>query len=133
MQAEYIRLTDERRGQSVEDTDLPPLVADGWYLGATYALTGERNRRSGVELAARYETLGFGSRGADAHASTSARADAVLGNTDRAMTLGISWSMNRWVRLQANVVREDIQRPSMGPVPARPGFWSRAFRIQLTI
>ncbi len=31
LQAEYIRLTDERRGQSVEDGDLSPLLAHGWY------------------------------------------------------------------------------------------------------
>ena len=29
--SEYIRVTTERRGQSVEDTDLSPLLATGWY------------------------------------------------------------------------------------------------------
>jgi len=133
LQSEYIRLTDERRGQSVEDGDLSPLIGHGWYVSGTYALTGKRNRFGIVGLAARYETLSFASKGAKEEASTSARADAVLGNTDRATTIGVSWQVNRWIKVQANVIREDIQRPSMGPLPGRPAFWSRAFRLQLAI
>ena len=133
LQTEYIRLSDERRGQSVEDGDLSPLVAQGWYVSGTYALTRKRNRLGVVELAARYETLSFGSGGAEGERSTSARADAVLGNTDRATTIGVNWHVHRWVKVQANVIREDIQRPLMGPLPGRAAFWSRAFRIQLAI
>ena len=55
IQSEYIRLTDERRGQSVEDGDLSPLVADGWYVSGTYGFTRKRNRFGRVEAAARYE------------------------------------------------------------------------------
>ena len=65
--------------------------------------------------------------------STSARADAVLGNSDRVTTLGVNWHVNRWVKVQANLIREDIGRPSMGPLPERSSFWSRVFRLQLTL
>jgi phosphate-selective porin OprO/OprP len=133
LQSEYIRLTDERRGQSVEDGDLSPLLAQGWYASGTYALTRKRNRFGVIELAARYETLGFGSKGSAGEPSTSARADAVLGNTDRATTLGVNWHVNRWIKVQANVIREDIKRPTMGPLPDNAAFWSRVFRLQLTI
>jgi phosphate-selective porin OprO and OprP len=40
LKAEYTRVTTERREQSVEDTDLPPLVATGWYISSTYLVTG---------------------------------------------------------------------------------------------
>jgi phosphate-selective porin OprO/OprP len=133
LQAEYIRLTDERRGQSVEDGDLSPLLAQGWYVSGTCALTRKRNRFGVVEVAARYETLGFGSKGSAGEPSTSARADVVLGNSDGAATLGVSWQVNRWVKVQANVIREDIERPSMGPLPDNAAFWSRVFRLQLTL
>jgi phosphate-selective porin OprO and OprP len=133
VQSEYIRLTDERRGQSVEDSDLSPLVAQGWYISGTYALTRKRNRYGRIEAAARFETLSFGSRGNAHDRSTSARADAILGNVDRALTLGANWHVNRWVKVQANLIREDIGRPSMGPMPERASFWSRAFRLQLTL
>ena len=133
LQTEYIRLTDERRGQSVEDDDLSPLLAHGWYVSGTYALTRKRNRVGVVELAGRYETLSFGSTGSRGEPSTSARADVVLGNAHRATTAGVNWQINRWIKVQANVIREDIKRPSMGPIPEHAGFWSRVFRLQLAI
>lgn len=133
IQSEYIRLTDQRRGQSVEGGDLSPLIAHGWYLSGTYGITGKRNRYGRVEAAVRYETLSFGSTGGSGERSTSARADAVLGNVDRVTTFGANWQVNRWVKLQANLIHEGIGRPAMGPAPQRPGFWSRAFRLQLTL
>jgi len=133
IQSEYIRLTDERRGQSVEDGDLSPLLAHGWYVSGTYSLTRKRNRYGRIQAAARYETLSFGSRGSAGQPSTSSRADAVLGNIDRVTTLGVNWHVNRWVKVQANLIREDIGRPAMGPMPERSSFWSRAFRLQLTL
>lgn len=132
LQSEYIRLSDERRGQSVEDTDLSPLVAHGWYVSGTYALTRKRNRAGRLEAAARYETLHFGS-GGSGEPSTSVRADNVLGNIDRVTTLGVNWEPNRWVKVQANLIREAIGRPSMGPRPDRAAFWSRVFRLQLSL
>jgi phosphate-selective porin len=84
-------------------------------------------------VAARYETLGFGSRMQGEMPSTSARAIAVLGNSDRVTTLGGNWHVNRWIKVQANLIREDIGRPSMGPRPEHSSFWSRAIRLQLTL
>jgi phosphate-selective porin OprO/OprP len=133
IQSEYIRLTDERRGQSVEDGDLSPLLAHGWYVSGTYAVTRKRNRYGRIEAAVRYETLSFGSKGHAGEPSKCPRADAVLGNIDRVTTLGVNWHVNRWVKVQANLIREDIGRPAMGPLPERSSFWSRAFRLQLTL
>ncbi len=132
VQSEYIRLTDERRGQSVEGGDLSPLVAQGWYVSGTYGMTRKRNRWGRVEAAVRYEILSFGSTSHEAR-STSVRADAVLGNSDRVTTLGANWHVNKWVKVQANLIREEIGLPSMGPMPGRAGFWGRAFRLQLTL
>src|SRR5690606_20606699 len=42
VKAELIRLTQERSGQSVEDTDLSALIGRGWYVSGTWAVTGER-------------------------------------------------------------------------------------------
>ncbi len=75
----------------------------------------------------------FGSNGLAGDPSTSARADVVAGNTDRAVTLGVNWHVNKWIKVQANLVREDIKRPSIGPSPDQAAFWSRVFRLQLTM
>ena len=151
LQGEYMRLTDERRGESVEDGDLPPLVAEGWYLAGTFTVTGERKSKGpntprrpfrpfskgggigGVEVAARVETLRFGSTEARADLSTSRRAETVLGNSDHALTLGVNWYLNRFVKVQANLIREWIHDPSTGPLPDRSSFWSHVFRLQFAI
>jgi phosphate-selective porin OprO/OprP len=133
IQSEYIRLTDQRRGQSVDDTDLSPLAAQGWYVSATYALRRKHSRHGRIELAARQESLSFGSSGRLGEPSTSVRADVVLGNVDRVTTLGVNWQVNRWIKVQGNLIREAIGRPSMGPLPERTAFWSRALRLQLAL
>jgi phosphate-selective porin OprO and OprP len=148
VKSEYIRLTDERRGQGVvDDEDLSPLLAEGWYLSGTWAVTGEdkadgldnprrpifRGGIGAVEVAARVEELSFGSEASGEPPSASPRADVVLGNSDRAITLGANWYLNRWIKVQFNLFRETIDLPGLGPLPSKPSFWSRVFRFQLTI
>ncbi len=149
LKAEYIRVTEERRGESVEDSDLSPLVAKGWYVSGTWAVTGEvksngldepirpfmQGGAGAVEVAARVEKLTFGSEAGFAApnepGSTSHRADVVLGNADRVVTVGLNWYPNRWIKLQFNLINEKLADPSQGPLPDRPSFWSRVFRIQV--
>jgi phosphate-selective porin OprO and OprP len=126
VQAEYIRLTDERREQSIDGGDLSPLIARGWYISGTY-------RRGPLEAASRFEMLSFGDTSGNSDASTSKRAEIVLGNFNRAMTFGVNWYVNRWVRIQANLIREQLLDPTLGPLPERPTFWSRVLRIQVAL
>ena len=147
VKAEHIRVATERRGQSVEDGDLSPLIATGWYVSGTWALTGERKAggldtparplfRGGwgtVELAARREAVRFFSAATGQDPSTGPRADVIVGNSDRAVTLGINWYVNRWVKIQANALREDIANPALGPAPSKAAFWSRVLRFQFSL
>jgi len=77
--------------------------------------------------------LSFGDTSGNTDASTSRRAEIVLGNYDRAITFGVNWYVNRWVRLQANLIREQLLDPTLGPLPERPTFWSRVLRIQVAL
>jgi phosphate-selective porin OprO and OprP len=143
VKSEYIRVTTERLGQSVEDSDLPPLVADGWYVSGTWAVTGDRKARGldnprrplfhggigAIELAVRVEKLTFGSAANDETPSNGPRAAVVAGSADRATTFGINWYVNRWVRLQWNVIHEDITHQAQSS--AEPGTWSRVIRLQM--
>jgi hypothetical protein len=147
IKAEYIRVTDERLEQSVEDTDLSPFLAKGWYVSGTIALTGEKKAdgldapkrpigRGGigaVELGLRLEEMTFGSDATGEEPSTSPRADVILGNTDRVTTFGVSWYPNRWIKLQFNLIHEKITDPSQGPLPSQPTFWNRVLRIQFSL
>jgi phosphate-selective porin len=146
VQAEYIRLSEERLGQGIDNGDLAPVVASGWYVSGTWAVTGERKARGldsppqplfqggfgAIEVAARVESLAFGEGDAPG-ASISPRADVLFGNRDRVVTLGANWYINRWVKVQANVIRDALRDPSRGPLPEAQAFWSQAVRVQVTI
>jgi phosphate-selective porin OprO and OprP len=147
VKSEYMRVTDERRGQSVDDTDLSPAIADGWYVSGTWAVTGESKAKgldaprrpflqggSGViEVAARVERLGFGSAGTGETPSEGPRAEVIAGNSDRVETFGVNWYANRWIKIQFNILHDTVRDPSQGPPPDRTGYWSRVLRFQLSL
>jgi len=148
LKSEYIRVTEERRGQSVYNTDLSPLTATGWYVSGTWAVTGElkslgldepnhpvlRGGIGAIEVGARIEKLSFnsvaGEQAPDVMGSRAARADIVLRNSDQAITVGANWYPNRWFKLQFNLIREELADPSEGPVPLHPSYWSKVIRFQ---
>ena len=145
VQSEYMRVTDERRGESVEDTDLSPLLATGWYLSGTWAVTGERKANGldnpkrpllpdfgvgAIEAAVRFEALTFRSAADDEPPATSPRANVIVGNALHTVTIGVNWYLNRWIKVQPNFIRERIDDPSQGPFPDRPVFWTRVLLVQ---
>ncbi len=152
MQSELVRLSNERRGQSVEDTDLPPLVATAWYVHGTWLVTGEQKTRGAdeprrplfgggfgsVEIAGRVEAVRLSSIGTGLP-SRGPRAETILPHSDRVVTLGVSWSPNRWVRVQANLVRDTVSIPA-GAFASGPfvdgtssSFWSRVVRFRFAM
>ena len=147
VKSEYIRMTTERRGQSVEDTDLSPLLATGWYISGTWAVTGEKKAdglnkprrpfmRGGfgaVEVAVRLEELTFSSAATDGIPSTSTRADVVGVSSDRATTVGASWHLNQWVKIQLNAIKEVVTNPRRGPASPSRSSWSYVTRFQFTM
>lgn len=147
VKAEYMRVSTERLEQSVENTDLSPLIATGWYLSGTWVVTGARKAagldlprnsilRGGVgnlELAARIESLAFRSGAQGESASASPRAEVIAGNRDRIATVGVNWYPCRGIKVQANAMREVIADAEAAPLPSKPTFWSAALRLQLSI
>ena len=155
IKSEFIRLTDERLGQSMDGTDLSPFLSQGWYVSGTWVLTGEKKADGldsplrpifrgpffkgwvgAVELAARAERIRFGSVDSDISGvlpSTAPRAEIVLGNSDLAYTFGVNWYANRWIKIQLNLVRNTIGFPDQGPNPEQSSFWSRIVRFQFSM
>ena len=142
-QTEYIRINTERRGQSLEGNDLPALVARGWYVSGAWVLAGARKVESAptpkrplfggglgsIELAARAERLTFASTDAGFLPSTSPRAEVILPRGNAAITLGINWFPNRWLKIQANVIRESFTNATAFPVP----LWSHVFSANISL
>lgn len=153
VQSELVHVTSERRGQSVDNLDLPALTARAWYVHGTWAATGEKKTRGAdepvrplfdggfgsLEFAARLEAVRFSSPG-DGPPATGPRAETILPHHDRALTLGVNWSPNRWVRIQANLVRDTMSVPN-GEAPASgalvdgptSSFWSRVVRFRFAM
>ena len=146
LQSEVVRLIDERRGQSITNADLPSLTATSWYVQGSWLATGERKTKGAdepkrplfeggigsIELAARVESLRFGSSDSAA-AVLAPRAELIPLHQDTAVTVGVNWSPNRWVRLQANLVREHVIVPEGAAWSSPPTFWSRILRVRFAL
>jgi phosphate-selective porin len=127
--SEYIRVSDDRRRQSADNSDLPALVAHGWYMSGAWTLALPAGGT--LRPAARIERLTFGSAAGATNSSTAPRAEVVLGNREAAITLGLTWRPNRWSEVQANVVRENIG-DAAAPFP-HLRVLSQIVRLQLSL
>lgn len=147
VEAEYIRLLDERNGQGLGDVDLPDALAQGWSVMGSWVVTGEKKsggveaRRpfphkgaGAIEVAARIEALRFGSRGtAGEEPFANPRAANLLENRNRVLTLGVNWYLNPFGRVMLNATREDIKDQERSPIFGRTRFWGASCRLQLVL
>jgi phosphate-selective porin len=146
--AEYTWVSDDRHQQGLGDEDLPDARARAWYVSGTWTLTGEQKERplkpdaelfqggiGAVELAGRYERVWYDSAGSGslADASRTPRAEIIFPEGERALTLGVNWTLNRWLKIQFNAIREHVEDADRNPVPNGQAFWSRVLRFQLVL
>lgn len=132
--AEYIAVSDERAGMGLRGEALPPVRAAGWYLAGTWVLTGERKdgrvdpRRSlltggpgAIEVAARVERLAFYDVTHPGTVFENPRPEGLAGNAERVVTIGLTWYLHRYVKLQGNLVIEEVDDPQRSPAPRANG------------
>jgi phosphate-selective porin OprO/OprP len=146
--AEYTWVSDDRRGQGLGDEDLPDARARAWFVSGTWTLTGEQKERplkpdadifrggiGAVELAGRYERLWYDSvtAGSLADASRTPRTETILPAGEQVLTLGVNWTLNRWIKVQLNAIREQVEDPDRNPVANGAAFWSKVLRFQLVL
>jgi len=143
-EAEWMRAYEQRKNQGLGDVDLSDVIATGYYASASWLLTGEKkadfNRPrhplfnggfGAVELAARYETLGFESAEKVGPAFRNPRAEHILENSDTVWTIGVNWFANRWFRATVNGIREEFEDARRTPIPGTTEFWSALGRLQI--
>jgi len=146
LRGEYIRVGEDREGQGLGDVDLSEFIGRSWYATATWVMTGEdkanriRPRRSlfqggvgAVEIGTRLEILRFESANREGPAFRNPRADHVAMNEDRVWTSGVNWYVNRWIKIQANAIREAIEDEARTPLVGTRTFWSGVLRMQLVL
>src|SRR6185295_1881351 len=93
LKGEWVQVREARHGQSIRETDLPAKLSQGWYVSAAWTVTGEspdggvEPRRpfpskgaGAVQIATRYEEIGFGSAEHSGIPFRSPRASNILGN-----------------------------------------------------
>jgi phosphate-selective porin OprO/OprP len=146
--AEYTHVSDSRTDQGLGNQTLPDARAQSWYVAGTWVVTGERKRRpvkaanplpgggfGAVEVAARYERLWFDSVGTtdDSLAFRNPRAENILLTGDKAFTIGVNWTLNRWVKVQFNGIRQQVEDPERNPILDGGAFWSRVLRFQFLL
>ncbi len=126
---EWIEVREARRGQALDGSDLPDLAGRGWYASALWRVVGPATggaRRfwlRSLELGARTESIAFGTGRAAATAFVNPRAEAIPWQRLRAQTVGATWAVNRWGRIQVNAVAEQPD--------GLPREWSSVVRFQL--
>ena len=146
VRSELLRLSDERLGQGFLGDDLPPLVARGWYVSGAWVATGEdksdnieprralfRGGIGAVELAARHERMSYSSGSGTTAPSRSPRATDVREAGDRLWTFGVNWYLNRWVKLQANLVRDELGAEDAEAPSDRRVHWTKLVRLQFSM
>jgi phosphate-selective porin OprO/OprP len=146
MRAEYTHVTDQRKNQSFTDGDLPDARYRSWYVSGTWILTGEHKTRpvkagddflrggfGAVEVAGRVERIWIDSADKSDEPFANPRAFTILPSDNHAVTMGVNWTLNRFTKLQFNLIREQVGNPDRNPVPDGAAFWSRVFRLQLVL
>lgn len=144
VRAEWIETREDRRGQGLGNTDLSDVVGSGWYLSGTWIVTGQDKddsismRRSllrggpgAIELALRYEELGFASAAREGAAERNPRAGHLLENRTGLWTAGVNWHLVPGVRVVFNGLREHFSDPARTPQPGETVFWSAVTRLQI--
>jgi phosphate-selective porin len=131
LKGELLQLTDERKEQSITTEDLSNLVTRGAYVSGIWRAYGKHGRKkTAVDIEARFDRTSFASGNETDEAFTNPRADRVAPLSQRTLTFGATWTVNRWVRVQANAIREDLVDP-LGVrelTPAAP--WTVVTRLQ---
>ena len=144
IKAEWMQSREDREQQGNRNQDLSDFLTTGWYVSGSWVVTGENKSENltpkkplfkggigAIEVAARYDQLGFRSATSEGPAFTNPRADHLVPNTDQVWTFGVNYFANRWVRLVGNAIHEHFEDPKRSIVSGTAGFWSLLFRFQL--
>jgi len=147
LKSEYIRVSEQRKEQSVRGNNLPDKISRGWYVSGAWVAYGKIKEGEpkeplftghgfgAVELAARLDVLTFYSAERSALPSPSPRAANLALNGDRTWTFGATWFLNHFMKLQVNADREWVANSERRDfeqehVDGDNPFWTTTVRLQ---
>ena len=134
IKGELLRQADSREGESVSNSDLSDLIVDGGYVSGVWRIVGSpRRSRRAVDVAVRFERLGFHSAAQSDAPSLGPRADHIAPLRQDAWTFGGTWLVNRWVKVQVNAIRQSFVDET-GIRPEIPqARWRSLMRLQFAM
>jgi phosphate-selective porin len=147
LKGEYIHMSEERKEQGIHGEDLPDKISRGWYVSGSWVVLGQMTSNGkapkksllkghgfgAVELSARYDVLAFFSAQGPGPASRSPRAPTILPNSDRVWTIGPTWYLDRYVKIQFNGQRERLADIERKAVFGKTLFSTAVIRLQLAM
>jgi phosphate-selective porin len=144
LRAEWMQSREQRKEQSNRNQDLSDFIGSAWYVSGTWFVTGEdkddnvnpkrpffRGGPGAIELAVRYEQLGFESASKEGVSFTNPRSEHLTPNTDSVFTLGVNWITSQWTRVIVNAIHEDFEDANRTPLPGTASFWSGLVRLNI--
>lgn len=144
LRAEWMQSREQRNEQSNRNEDLSDFIGNAWYVAGTWFVTGEdkddnvnprrpfyKGGPGAIELAVRYEQLGFESASKEGTSFTNPRAEHLTPNTDSVFTLGVNWITSKWTRVIVNAIHEDFEDVNRTPIPGTSSFWSGLIRLNI--
>ena len=144
LKAEWMQSREQRQEQSNRNEDLSDFIGNAWYVSGTWFVTGEdkddnvnakrpllKGGPGAIELAVRYEQLGFESASKEGTSFTNPRAQFQTPNSDSVFTFGVNWITSKWTRVIVNAVHEDYEDQTRTPIPGTTSFWSGLVRLNI--
>jgi phosphate-selective porin len=144
LRAEWMQSREQRNEQSNRNEDLSDFIGQAWYVAGTWFVTGKgkddnvkakhpvlKGGRGAIELAVRYEQLGFESASKSGTSLTNPRAQYLTPNTDSVVTFGVNWITTKWTRVIVNAVHEDFEDETRTADHGTKSFWSGLVRLNI--
>lgn len=148
LQAEYLQMKEERKGQGSTGQDIPDVLGRGWNAQVSYVLTGEKKGSTvvpehplfkggfgAVELVARVEGLKFDDTGdPEGFAGYGNRARNIAPSGATSIVAGLNYWPSNFMKLQGNALWESYNDPLIAPEPGKTGkYFSLIARIQFMV
>jgi Phosphate-selective porin O and P len=137
--AEWIQIREARDGQALDGSDLPDLLGRGWYVSGVWRVVRWRHQDEWfaraflreIEVGARYEGIAFGTGDGPDDVVIHPRAEIIPWQSLHVLTLGGTWHLNEFSRVQVNAIAEDPDAPALVNLLGTDRRWSGVVRLQL--
>lgn len=136
LKAEVLHGREERLQQGATLDDLPAVSGFGWSASGIWRVLGAtKGSGAPLDLALRYESLGFDDVGPDeGFAGAGNRARNIRPQSAKAVSAGVSYWPRKWARVLTNVVLDSYNDELLAPEPGRTGTYVTVIaRVQLEV